>query len=277
MATIRLNNNDLQKMIQGVAAMICENRWYEEQVLCYSPYYVSINFSDHAIDRKYEREINHTKVINNVRRVIQNIIQDYSDGKLDPKRKVRIIDTSSCIITVCGIVKHPTKENRIKKLVVVTCFVWDGRINVDYGQRYYMGEESERYREVKQWNQENQDIVQAYMNYRRNGIQSNPSLENERELEKLSREYDRQTNGISDDERKHHMKSSYGAAAEDNIVNNYESLSPEDREAIADYFRNMNNQHIKLNSEELYEMVSMAVKHVVLESLGLKTGKRTFK
>ena len=78
MTTIKLNNNDLRAMIREAMERLCEGQWYEAEPLCRLPYFVSANFSDHAIAREDERNISQDRVIENLRQVIKQIIEDYS-------------------------------------------------------------------------------------------------------------------------------------------------------------------------------------------------------
>ena len=168
MATIQLNNNDLRVMIREAVERLCEGQWYEAEPLCRLPYFVSVNFSDHAIAREDERDISEDTVIENLRQVIKQVIKDYSRKAFGPDDYIKVIDRDTCIVAVCGM--HPTYNNkRIKQIVVVTCYVWDGRINIDKGNNYYINDESPAYLEAKQWNEENQDKVMSYTEWRRYG------------------------------------------------------------------------------------------------------------
>ena len=83
MATIQVNRNDLRKMIREAVARLTESEeWYDVIPLCRLPYFVSIVFSDHAIDREYEREISEDMIVVNAKQVIKDVIEDYQKRKL---------------------------------------------------------------------------------------------------------------------------------------------------------------------------------------------------
>ena len=92
MATIRLNNNDLRVMIREAVERLCEGQWYEAEPLCRLPYFVSVNFSDHAIEREYERSISEDCVIENLKKAVKEIIGDYEHGALGPNDHLKVID-----------------------------------------------------------------------------------------------------------------------------------------------------------------------------------------
>ena len=168
MATIQLNNSDLRSIVREAVERLCEAQWYEAEPLCRIPYFVSVNFSDHAIKREDEREISREEIIDNLKATIHQMIDDYNRKKFTGDDKLKVIDRDSCIVTVCGI--HPSyNQRRIHQVVVVTCFIWDGRVNIDKGLNYYINEESPAFREAKQWNEENQDKVLSYAEWKRYG------------------------------------------------------------------------------------------------------------
>ena len=270
MATIQLNNDDLRFMIQEAVSRLCEGQWYEAEPLCRLPYFVMANFSDHAIDRENERDINEKDIIENLKLAVKDIINDYSDGKISENDYVKVIDQDSCIVAVCGI--HPSfNKKRIHQLVVVTTYIWDGKINIDKGNNYYVNEPSDEYIAAKEWNEENQDKVVPYMEWKRDSDIA-------RQQRKADREYYWRTHPQepSDEKRWNRVNQTYDRYERKQRQDIHDALPDGDLKAIQDYFRNMDKgEHIKL--EPLEEIVRRAVKQAVHESLRIKTSKRSSK
>jgi hypothetical protein len=270
MATIQLNNNDLRFMIQEAVSRLCEGEWYEAEPLCHLPYFVSINFSDHAIAREDEREISQEMIVVNARQVIRQIIEDYENKKLGPEDYFKIIDRDTCIVAVCAISPSFNKK-RIRQIVVVTCYVWDGRVNIDKGNVYYINEESPAYLEAKKWNEENQDKVISYMEWKR-------GTDVMRQQKKADNEYywRNHPNEPSDEKRLNRMNVAYDKYARQQKQDIHDALPDGDLDAIRAYFRDMDKgEHIKL--EPLEEIVRRAVREALQESLRIKTSKRSSK
>lgn len=270
MATIQLNNSDLRVMIHEVMERLCEGQWYEAEPLCRLPYFVSVNFSDHAITREDEREISQDTVIENLRQVIKKIIDDYSHQAFGPDDYVKVIDQDSCIVAVCGI--HPSfNKKRIHQLVVVTTYIWDGKINIDKGNNYYVNKPSDEYLAAKEWNEENQDKVIPYMEWKRDSDVA-------RQQKKADREYYWRTHPQepSDEKRWNRVNQIYNRYERKQKQDIHDALPDGDLKAIQDYLRNMDKgEHIKL--EPIEEIVRRAVKQAVHESLRIKTSKRSSK
>ena len=268
MATIKLNNNDLQAMIREAVERLCEGQWYEAEPLCRLPYFVSANFSDHAIAREDERNISQDRVIENLRQVIKQIIEDYSKHVFGPDNYIKVIDRDSCIVTVCGI--HPTYNNkRIKQIVVVTCYVWDGRINIDKGNPYYINDESPAYLEAKQWNEENQDKVMSYTEWKRYG--DTRAIKQQRN--KADKEYYWRNHSYepTTEKRMNRLNAAFGSYERKKKRDIHDSLPDGDLKAIQDYFRDMDNKRIEL--EPLYEIVRKATKQALRETFNVSMTK----
>ena len=95
MATIQLNDNDLRKLVREAVERLCEAQWYEAEPLCRIPYFVSVNFSDHAIEREDEREISREDIVENLKAAIHSIIDDYHNKKFGKDDKLKVIDRDS--------------------------------------------------------------------------------------------------------------------------------------------------------------------------------------
>lgn len=266
MATIHLNNNDLQVLIKEAVERLCEAQWYEAEPLCRIPYYVSVNFSDHAIEREDEREINREDIIENLKATIHQMIDDYNHKKFGGDDKLKVIDRDSCIVTVCGI--HPSyNQRRIHQVVVVTCFIWDGRVNIDKGLNYYINEESPAFREAKQWNEENQDKVLSYAEWKRYG--DDRAIRQQRN--KAEKEYYWRNHPQEPPREKimNRMDQAYQRKEKAEKMNIHDNLPDGDLKAIQDYFRDMNNKRIEL--EPIYEIARKAAKQALQEALSDST------
>lgn len=268
MATIQLNNNDLRVMIREAVERLCEGQWYEAEPLCRLPYFVSVNFSDHAIAREDERDISQDRVIENLRQVIKQVIEDYSHQAFGPDDYIKVIDRDTCIVAVCGM--HPTFNNkRIKQIVVVTCYVWDGRINIDKGNNYYINDESPAYLEAKQWNEENQDKVMSYTEWKRYGdARAIKQQRNKADKEYYWRNHPHEA---SYEKRMNRLNTAFDSYERKKKHDIHDALPDGDLKTIQDYFRDMDKRKIEL--EPLYEFARRAAKQAVREAFRDSTSK----
>lgn len=240
MATIRLTNNDLRKMISEAVSRLCEGEWYQAEPLCRLPYFVTINFSDHAIDREYEREINQDMIADNAKKVIHEVIDDYYKRKLRPDSYFKIIDRDTCIVAVFGI--SPTyNKKRIHQIVVVTCYIWDGRFNIDGGNPYYINDPSPAYLEAKKWNEENQDKVISYMEWKRGS-------DVERQRKKADNEYYWRTHpqDASPEKRMARLNHAFDNKEKRERLDARDAIPGDDIRAINDFLRDMDKKKIEL-------------------------------
>lgn len=270
MATIKLNNNDLRAMIRETMERLCEGQWYEAEPLCRLPYFVSANFSDHAIAREDERNISQDRVIENLQQVIKQVIEDYSKHMFGPDDYIKVIDRDTCIVTVCGI--HPTYNNkRIKQIVVVTCYVWEGRNNIEKRNTYFINDESPDYLEAKQWNEENQDKVIPYTEWNHYG--DTRAIKQQRN--KADKEYYWRNHLYepTHEKRMNRLNAAFSSYEKKKRQDIQDSFPDGDLKAMQDYFRNMNNKHIEL--EPLYEFVRKAAKQALREAFSVSTDKNS--
>ena len=270
MVTIKLTDNDLRMMISEAVSRLYEGAWYQSEPLCRLPYFVSVNFSDHAIDRENERDIREEDIVENLKLAVQDIITDYSKKHIRGEDYVKVIDRDKCIVAVCGI-RPSYSGKRIHQLVVVTTYIWDGKINIDKGNNYYVNEPSDEYLAAKEWNEENQDKVIPYMEWKRD-------TDIHRQKKKAETEYYWRTHPQepSDEKRLNRMNQTYDRYEKKQKQDIHDALPDGDLKAIQDYFRNMDKGgHIDL--EPLEEIVRKAVKEALRESLRIKTSKRPSK
>lgn len=268
MGAIRLTERDLRRMISEAVSRLCEGRWYDYEPLCRSPYFVSVNFSDHALDREDDRTINENIVVENLKAAVHDIIQDYEDRKINERSYVKVIDQDSCVVVVCGI--HPNgNKRRITQLVVVTAYVWDGKMNIDSGNNYYINEPSEEYLAAKEWNEENQDLVLAYMDWKRD-------KDVRAQRKKAETEYYWRTHPQepSDEKRMNRMNQTYDNQAKRDHQKFIDGMLPGDLQAIRDFFRDMDSKNIEL--QPISEIVDKAVKRALQETIRKKTNQTSF-
>lgn len=259
MATIKLTNSDLRKMISEAVSKLCEGQWYQSEPLCRLPYFVSVNFSDHAIVREDERDLNENDIVDDLKLVVQDVIKDFDKKKLLPGERFKVIDRDRCIVIVCGI--NPTyNKKRIHQISVITAYIWDGRVNIDYGHTYYLNEPSEEYLEAKKWNAENQDKVISYTEWKR-------GTDVERQRKKADKEYYFKTHPQepSRERRMYRLDRAYDQEARREKEDIHDSLPDGELDAIRDYFRNMDSKKIKL--EPMAENARRAPKQPVSEAL----------
>lgn len=262
MATIQLNNNDLRSIVREAVERLCEAQWYEAEPLCRIPYFVSVNFSDHAIKREDEREISREEIIDNLKATVHQMIDDYNRKKLTGDDKLKVIDRDSCVVTVCGI--HPSyNQRRIHQVVVVTCFIWDGRVNIDKGLNYYINEESPAFREAKQWNEENQDKVLSYAEWKRYG--DDRAIRQQRAKAEKEYYWRNHPHEPSREKVMNRLDQAYQRKEKAEKMNIHDNLPDGDLKAIQDYFRDMNNKRIEL--EPIYEIARKAAKQALQEAL----------
>lgn len=265
MATIQLNNNDLRVMIHEAVERLCEGQWYEAEPLCRLPYFVSVNFSDHAIAREDERDISQDRVIENLRQVIKQVIEDYSHQAFGPDDYIKVIDQDSCIVAVCGI-KPSYNGNRIKQLVVVTTYIWDGKVNIDKGNNYYVNEPSDEYLAAKEWNEENQGKVIPYMEWKRD---SDVRAQQRRaDTEYYWRNHPHEA---SPEKRMNRLNAAFDSYERKKKHDIHDALPDGDLKTIQDYFRDMDKRKIEL--EPIYEAVREGIKEALQRSLCRNTKK----
>ena len=116
--TFKLTENDLMSIIRDAAMLVLEgnyHNYYAEENICYSPYRVSIAFTDHSIEREGQRYISEKDVIDDAKQVINAIIEDWSAGNIDRKTAVRVINKETCRVTVLASPISKTLFNRSDK------------------------------------------------------------------------------------------------------------------------------------------------------------------
>ena len=249
MTTIRLSNDDLRNIINETISRLYENSWYQSETLCRIPYFVFIKFSDHAIEREYEREISESMIIDSAEQVVKQIIEDYHKGKIGPETPFKIIDRENCVVSVCKINLSFNKK-RIHQVVVVTCYVWDGRTNLDGGINYYANEPSPAYIQAQKWNEENQDKVLSYREwkYDRRDKFMQQRKKAEREYHKRTKEL--YSTNLSPERRMELINRTYDTMDKANKNDFHNRMDKEDLDAIRNFYRNVDKEHIALNPEE---------------------------
>ena len=240
MATIQLNSDDLRTLIRESVARLLESEdWYDSIPLCRLPYFVSIQFSDHAIEREYERDITEDDVIGDARSVIRDIIRDFKAGLIRHDTRVRIVNRETCVVSIVAVKLNPGGK-AVRKVLVTTSYIWDGRYNLDGIRNYYTGEyESRAWREAEEWNRENQDKVKAFTDWKRGRDVADQRRKAENEY------YWRNHPGEPSKERRMSKLNAAFDRLERRRGHEIDDALPEgDLDAIRDYFKNFDRRQL---------------------------------
>ena len=226
---VRLTEQDLHSMVKDVATRILEQYVnFQDEYITRIPYPIELVFTDHAIERESQRYITEESVRRDVREAIHRIVDDFIGGKLGRDEYFKVINRETCAVSVCTLF---LTGKRIKKIIVVTSYVWDGRMNIDKGALYYIGEESPAYIEAKEWNAEHQDIVTDYMDWKRN-------MPIKKQQRKAEREYFYRHNMEIPPEKKMELiNKTYDTQARLDKKAIHNSMTPDDLKAIQDYYK----------------------------------------
>ena len=141
------------------------NRYYKEVVISYFPE-IKLSFTYHSIKRQFQRVISEKMVEDDVSYVLNDIRKDFKNGAILKNKygeyTVQVINKDSCL--VIPLIIEPVKKynNRIYRLIVKTCYIWDGRVDIKddaYHKCYFIGEESVDFVKAEEWNTENREAV----------------------------------------------------------------------------------------------------------------------
>lgn len=224
------------EMVKDATRRVLESyvNYYDEYVTRI-PYPIELVFTDHAIERESERVISEDEIRYDVKGAIRKIVDGFNGGILKPGEYFKVIDRDSCVVSVCSLVASGGNR-RLRKVIVITTYIWDGKINIDNGVNFYVGEESRMYAEAKRWNEENQDKVVPYMEWKR-----------DTDIQRQRREADRQyfyrnNREIPLDKKMEYIAMTYYNQAKADRKAIHNSLSKKDFGAIQDYYRRMDSQ-----------------------------------
>ena len=279
-------------MIREAVERLCEGEWFDSEPLCRLPYFVTAKFSNHAINREDERNISEEMVIDCIRTRVKDIISDYEKHVFGPDDLIKIIDRDSCLVVVCGINPSYNKK-RISQIVVVTCFIWDGRVNIDKGNNYFINEPSVDFIEAKEWNEENQDKVMSYLEWKRHG--DSKAIRQQRDKAEKEYYWRNHPQEASRDKKMQRMERAYQAKEKKEKEEIHDSLPDGDLDAIRDYFKHFDKRQLssldsankelwaddyrkkmkKEDSVALHEFVRKAAKQAVRESFAGKMRNST--
>lgn len=233
---IRLTESDLRTMIKDATMRILEDRIeLTDNYLTRIPYPIGIAFTDHVGEREEQRNISDDDIKEDVKTAIRQIVDDFIGHKITTDTYFKVIDRDSCNVSVCAI-SLDRSGRRIKNIVVVTSYIWNGKMNIDNGINYYINDESPAYIEAKEWNEENQDIVQGYVDWKRNtGLK--------KLARKAEREYNyRQSNTLDPTTRMRLVNKTYDNQAKQDKQAIHDALPPGDLPAIQRYFKDMDKK-----------------------------------
>lgn len=232
---IRLTESDLLKIIGRATDMILEAEWKYSNELIHRYPFISVDFTAHCIQREYQRVITEQQLVDSAVLAIKDIVRDRTEGILKPGDKFKIINKDSCVISVC-VLKNPNPQTKISKLTFITAYIWDGRTNIDTGMRYYVGEESVDYLEARKWNEENQDKVLAYMDWKR-------STDIARQMRKAENEYSKRgTSEMQPEYKARLINRTYDEFEKSNKKAIHDAMDPEDLDAVRAYHREMDRK-----------------------------------
>ena len=155
------------------------------------------------------------------------------------------------------------------QIVVVTCFIWDGRINIDKGNNYFINEPSVDFIEAKEWNEENQDKVMSYLEWKHHG--DSKAIRQQRNKAEKEYYWRNHPQEASRDKKMRRMEHAYQTKEKKEKEEIHDSLPDDDLGAIRDYFKNFDKKKIDL--EPLHEFVRKATKQAVRESFAGKMRK----
>jgi hypothetical protein len=232
--TIHLTESDLHSVIKDTATRILEQYInFQDEYLTRIPYPIELVFTDHAIERESQRYITEQSVREDVRQAVRRIVDDFIGGRLKRDEYFKVINRETCAVSVCAL---SLAGKRIRKIVVVTSYVWDGRMNIDKGASYYIGEESPAYIEAKEWNADNQDIVKDYMDWKRD-------VPINRQRRKAENEYEYRWNrDIPPAKKMELMNITYNNYEKSKRKAIHNAMAPSEFAAVQDYYRKMDSQ-----------------------------------
>lgn len=240
MATIQLNSDDLRTLIRESVARLLESEdWYDSIPLCRLPYFVSIQFSDHAIEREYERDITEDDVIGDARSVIHDIIRDFKAGLIRHDTRVRIANRETCVVSIVVVKLNPGGK-AVRKVLVTTSYIWDGRYNLDGIRNYYTGEyESRAWREAEEWNRENQDKVKAFTDWKRGRDVADQRRKAENEYYWRNHPHEPSREKVMN-----RLNAAFDSYERKRNYDAHDSLPKGDLDAIRDYFKNFDRRQL---------------------------------
>ena len=286
MATIQLNSDDLRTLIRESVARLLESEdWYDSIPLCRLPYFVSIQFSDHAIEREYERDITEDDVIGDARSVIHDIIRDFKAGLIRHDTRVRIANRETCVVSIVAVKLNPGGK-AVRKVLVTTSYIWDGRYNLDGLRNYYTGEyESRAWREAEEWNRENQDKVKAFTDWKRGRDVADQRRKAENEYYWRNHPHEPSREKVMN-----RLNAAFDSYERKRNYDAHDSLPEGDLDAIRDYFKNFDRRQLsstdsvnkelwaddhrkKAEADALREFVRKAARQVLREAFRKSMGK----
>ena len=239
---IKITEGELHGIIRQTVETILEKRGYSlrGELICRLPYFVTIIFTDHCIEREYERDITEKDIVKDAEAVIKDVIRDFESGQLKSDEYIKIINRENCVVSICSLItgRGSSKTGKIiQHLVAVTTYIWDGRINIDQGNHnYYIGEPSEEYLEAKKWNAKNQDKVLAYMDWKRNN-------DIKRQMRKADKEYYYRSNSTLDPEtRMKLIGKTYDNQERLDKKRIHDAMDPDDFKAVQDYYKDVDSR-----------------------------------
>ena len=234
---IRLTESDIHSMVKDVATRILEQYVnIEDDYLTRIPYPIELIFTDHAEERESQRTIHEEEVREDMKAAVRWIVDDFKGGKLTDQDYFKVINKETRNVSVAALFLDKSKK-RIRRIIVVTSYVWDGRMNIDKGIIYYVGEESPAYAEAVKWNAENQDKVVGYMDWKRNN-------DLKRLARKAENEYQYRNNSqeMPPEKRMALVNRTYDNYEKAEKQRYHDMMDPDELNAIRNYYKNVDKR-----------------------------------
>ena len=231
--TIRLTENDLLSIVSDASRMVIEGRIdFSDDYIVKFPFPIKLEFTIHAIDREDERFISESDVRESIKKSVPQIMELLKCGDFNQGDQFKVVNRENCIVSVCSL--HGDFGRA--KIKVITTYIWDGRIDIDNGNVFYVEDESEQYLEAKTWNAEHRDLVISYSKWKRGKdiARQRKTAETEYWL-RNNREMDPKT-------RMKLVNLTYDKQYQDGRDAIHDSLPNGEMDAIRSYFRDMDRK-----------------------------------
>ena len=250
---IRLTESEIREIVKETLDKLhVPHNISRDDVLCRFPYPVTLLFSDHAIQRKYERQISRQDVVNDITCVVKQIIKDFEDGVVTPDNTFKIVNRDNGIMSVCGVRQDRRNPSRISNIEVVTVFIWDPlKNNLEGGDKvYYTGEDNEWWQAQVEMNREHADDIKDYLHWKYGNDEDHQRLKAFHK--KADNEYYWRTHPrpASHDTYLKRLAASYGGEELKKKIQIHDALPAGDLDTIRKFHKDMDKRHIDLTPLE---------------------------
>lgn len=264
-----IDRNDIKWMVNEVIKSIGFQNFNDDMVLCRFPYPIPIYFTKHAVDRRDERIIDREEIYNDVKSVIKDIVNDFKSGKLGERDRFRVVNRDTCVITTATVNCVGKGKSRIRNVVVLTAFIFDGMKNLlDNGvPNYFTGEESERFREELRKNEEHRQDIIDYQDWK------HPNR-TKKEIQLQQKKADKEHYWRNNPHEKGHefFQKWMDRMGRDQLKTQkdaiHSTLPDGDLHAIDQFYKRMNKEKVKMEPlDDINESVQLMVRECVITEL----------